>query len=82
MLSVSVFFNVHFQGWTPLHIASSRDYDATVRFLLYNGADMDIENIEVRTSMVFFIFVDYLFSKYTYLTSMNEMTAMKINTNT
>jgi hypothetical protein len=43
---------------------------------------MDIENIEVRTSMVFFIFVDYLFSKYTYLTSMNEMTSMKINTNT
>jgi ankyrin repeat protein len=48
MLSVFVFFNVHFQGWTPLHTASSGGYDETVRFLLFIGADMDIVNTAVR----------------------------------
>jgi ankyrin repeat protein len=71
-LSVFVFFNVHFQGWTPLHTASSGGYDEMVRLLLCVGVDMDITDIEVHTAMVFVIFVDYLCSKFTYLTSMND----------
>ena len=75
MLSIFLFFNVHIQGSTPLHIASSRGYAETVKFLLSLGADMDMEDTEV-----IFICIDYLFSKYTYLTSVDEMTSMKINT--
>ena len=81
MLSIFLFSNIHIQGRTPLHIASSRGYDETVRLLLSLGADMDIVNIEVRTSTVFcFIFVGYLFSQHAYFICMYKMTSMKINT--
>ena len=77
----SLFFNIHFQGCTPLHTASIKESDETVRLLLLLGADMDIENREVRTSMVFFfIVVDYLFSKHAYLSSIEKMISMKMNT--
>jgi hypothetical protein len=83
MLSVFVFSNVHFQDWTPLHTASFVGNDEMVRLLLFVGVDMDITNIEVHIAMVFFfIFADYLCNKFTYLTSMNEMTSMTINTKT
>ena len=75
MLSIFLFFNVHIQCSTPLHIASSMGHAETVKFLLLHGADMDMEDTEV-----IFICIDYLFSKYTYLTSVDEMTSMKINT--
>ena len=81
MLSIFLFFNIHIQGRTPLHIASSRGYDETVRLLLLLGAVMDIVSIEVRTSTVFcFIFVSYLFSQHAYLIFLDKMTSMKINT--
>jgi hypothetical protein len=42
---------------------------------------MDIEDTQVHTSLVFFFICrDYLFSKHAYLTSMDEMTSVKINT--
>jgi ankyrin repeat protein len=42
MLSIFLFFNIHIQGRTPLHIASHRaDYE-TVELLLLLGADMAI----------------------------------------
>ena len=81
MVSICLFFNIHIQGRTPLHIVSSRGYDETVRLLLLLGADMDIVNIEVRTSTVFcFIFVGYLFSQRAYFIFLDKMTSMKINT--
>ena len=73
MLSIFVFFYIHIQGCTPLHIASSWGEDETVELLLILGADMDIKDTQV-----FCLCIDYLFSKY--LTSMYEMTFMKINT--
>ena len=53
MSSIFLFFNMHIQGRTPLHIASFRGYDDTVRLLLLLGADMDIEDTQV-----FFICID------------------------
>ena len=80
MLSIFLFFNIHIQGRTPLHIASSRGYDEKVRVLLLLGADMDIVSIEVRTCTVFcFIFVGYLFSQHAYFIFLDKMTSMKIN---
>ena len=55
MLSIFLLFNVHFQGCTPLHTASSRGNDNTVRYLLLVGADKDIKNKEVPTYMVFLL---------------------------
>jgi ankyrin repeat protein len=47
MLSIFVFFNIHIQGRTPLHIASRWGYYNTVELLLLLGADMDIEDTQV-----------------------------------
>ena len=81
MLSIFLFFNIHIQGRTPLHIASLWGNDETVRLLLLLGADMDIVSTEVRTSTVFcFIFVGYLFSQHAYFIFLDKMTSMKINT--
>ena len=42
-----LFFNIHIQGSTPLHIASLMGYDEIVRLVLLLGADMDIEDTQV-----------------------------------
>ena len=44
MLSIFLFFNIHIQGRTPLHIASRWGNYETVGLLLLLGADMDIED--------------------------------------
>jgi ankyrin repeat protein len=62
MLSVFVFFNVHFQDWTPLHTASFVGYDEMARFLLFVGVDMDITNIEVHIAMVFFLYLQTIYA--------------------
>jgi ankyrin repeat protein len=47
MLSIFLFFNIHIQGRTPLHIASRWGNYETVGLLLLLGADMDIEDKQV-----------------------------------
>jgi ankyrin repeat protein len=47
MLSIFLFFNIHIQGRTPLHIASRWGKHETVELLLLLGADMDIEDKQV-----------------------------------
>ena len=81
MLSIFLFFYIHFQGRTPLHIASTSGYGEIVRLLLLFGADMDLVCTEVRRSTVFcFICVCYIFGKHAYFISMtmDKMTSMKI----
>ena len=82
IVSILLFINIHFQDWTPLHIASALRYAEIVRLLLLLGADMDIVNAEVRTSTVLcFIFVGYLCSQHAYFISMYKMTSMKKSNN-
>ena len=76
MISILLFFNIHIQGWTPLHTASSMGHAKIVRLLLLLGADMDIVDIQV-----FCLCIDYLFSKYDFLTSMDEIKSMKKHKN-
>jgi hypothetical protein len=47
MLSIFLFFNIHIQGRTPLHIASIWGNYETVELLLLLGADMDIKDTKV-----------------------------------
>ena len=47
MLSKFLFFNIHIQGCTPLHIASLWGNYETVEVLLLLGADMDIKDRQV-----------------------------------
>ena len=47
MSSIFLFFNIHIQGWTPLHTASYMGHAKIVRLLLLLGADMDIEDTQV-----------------------------------
>jgi ankyrin repeat protein len=51
MLSILLFFNIHIQGRTPLHIASLSEKHKTVELLLLLGADMDIVDTQVLCYM-------------------------------
>ena len=60
-----LFFNIHIQGSTPLHIASLWGNYETVELLLLLGADMDIEDTQVLFYLYrLFIQSVYLFNIY------------------
>ena len=65
MLSMFLFFNIHIQGCTPLHIASLWGNYETVELLLILGADMDITDTQVLCYLhILFIQSAYLFNSY------------------
>ena len=47
MLSIFLFFNIHIQGKTPLHIASLWGNYETTELLPLLGVDMDIKDTKV-----------------------------------
>ena len=60
MLSMFLFFNIHIQGHTPLHIASLWGSYETVELLLLFGADMNIED----TQVLFYLYRLFMQSVY------------------
>ena len=47
MLSIFLFFNIHIQGRTPLHIASLWGNYEAIELFLFFGADMNIKDTQV-----------------------------------